>query len=386
MDNIDTNMNMDVNSEEINNLGKEDALRMIRKYMAKILEDDKDGTFKDACNIMTNVIDNYESIDKEMVARLNDIFSNDMVRKEEYLNVLTAIKDGSTVVYFKSAQLFKVYKPSELENLLGGQLRTIYRQFKESYELVPNDSKQKIIIMGDSSLIDKLDRITSYITRFMKNEGMNDFKNDDVVCYKNDDRLEIIINNYYVENSLERNEIVQKLLNFIVEQEKNDLIVGKIMPANLKYSEFKGVEMISMPTEKELISSKYIEPIMAMVGNIHKCTGYGKLTVNVHIENMHVHNDNSTNITEVKSYENKNDFGKYIRDTKPDWYTPGVQFDKNILLKKYEEVYGNITKQMFHKTYVGKIFDKTTRVVISGVRVTNVRLFNYDDILDLNGE
>jgi hypothetical protein len=80
------------------------------------------------------------------------------------------------------------------------------------------------------------------------------------------------------------------------------------------------------------------------------------------------------------------DFGKYIRDNKPVWYTPNTMFDKQLLRDKYIDLYGNITKQMFHKLFVDKIFTKTVRVASQNIRIAKVLLFEYNDILDLEGE
>ena len=100
-------------------------IQIIRKMMEELLDNTTDDAFKDLFNTMTDTFDNYESIDKEMVEKLKSIFSNDLVKKQQFADIIKAISQGSTVVYFKSAQLFKVYKKPELETLLGGQIRTI---------------------------------------------------------------------------------------------------------------------------------------------------------------------------------------------------------------------------------------------------------------------
>ena len=181
-----------------------DRVQKMLEFVEMLKQDDVDDTLLNECDVITTLLSNYKQIDKEMVARLNDIFSGDLEKKDTYLNVINSIKEGSTVVYFKSAQLFKVYKKEELDSLLGGQLRTIYKSLSESYEIIPNNCKQKIIIMCDASLLDRINSITAYITEFMKKEGMDDFKEDHVICYKNESMLEIILNGYYVENVTER--------------------------------------------------------------------------------------------------------------------------------------------------------------------------------------
>jgi hypothetical protein len=117
-------------------------------------------------------MDNYESIDKEMVERLNDIFSNDLVKKEKFADIVKAIGEGSTIVYFKSAQLFKVYKKTELESL--NEHRNILFKDYDIYQMVDKKSDQKIVIETDLTLLDNVDLFIKYINQFMKTKGFGE--------------------------------------------------------------------------------------------------------------------------------------------------------------------------------------------------------------------
>jgi hypothetical protein len=369
---------MDKDNVSIDNMDKETKIKMMRKLMLSMLESDVDGTFKEACDVMTNVIDNYESIDKDMVSRLNDIFSNDLVKREKFTDIIKAIGQGSTVVYFKSAQLFKIYKQSELEQLLGGQLRTIYKQLNESFEVVPNASKQKIVMLCDISLETKIERIKTYIVQFMIGEGISQFTDSDIVCYKGKEALEIIINDYYVDSQEEHDKVVQKLLKYITQQEKSSNIERYIGTGT--YSEFEGVKMIPMPSEKELIATKYIEPLLTMISNVQKCSGFK----NQIIVNLTVNNDNSVNTTTNNMIPNEDNgemdqFVDYILEEKPDWYTPNKWILISTLYDKFIDVCNStISKQRFSINSYNHIFSKKCQKVISGKKGRAVLLFDFD--------
>jgi len=356
-------------------------IQMIRKMMEELLESDVDDTFKNAFNIMTDTFDNYESIDKDMVSRLNDIFSNDLVKRAKFADIIKAIGQGSTVVYFKSAQLFKVYKPSELEQLLGGQLRTIYKQLNESYEVVPNDSKQKIVMLCDSSLEDRIGRIKTYIVQFMIREGISQFTDNDIVCYKGKDALEIIINDYYVDNQEEHDKIVQKLLKYITQQEKSSNIERYIGTGT--YSEFDGVKMISMPSDKELFATKYIEPLLTMISNIQQCNGFkSQINLNVTIDNR-VDNSINTTTNNIQNDDiNKIDmFINYILKERPSWYTPNQWIFVASLYNRFTNIYGSsISKSHFSNQANTKLFSKKAHKVMDNKRGRAILLFSYEDL------
>jgi len=365
-----------------NNCGNETKTQMVCRLMAEILEEGGDDTVKNGWISMKSIIDNYESIDKEMVERLNSIFSNDVIKKEQFDDIVKAIGQGSTVVYFKSAQLFKVYKKTELETLLGGQIRTIYKQLDESYEVVSNDSKQKIIILGDVSLADSIEQIKTYIVEFMIGEGIKTFTYNDIVCYKGRESIEIIINDYYVENQSEHDEVVKKLLKYIFQQEKNTKIVQKINTNT--FSEFEGIKMISMPSNKQLLATDYIEPLLTMISNVTQCSGFkNQITLNV----TNIINDHSVNTTNniVNAPTDENsiniyEFIKHIRDEKPEWYKESTWVKKDILLEKYNELYEPVHKRSFDVMFKNKLYISEKRKMIDKVRYMFVELFKISEL------
>jgi hypothetical protein len=395
MDNMDdglihlTNDSTINNEINIDNLGKEESRQMIRKLMAKMLSDETDDNIKDGCDILTKALNNYDQLDQNMIARLNDIFSNDLIKKKEYSDIIKAIGQGSTVVYFKSAQLFKVYKKTELESLLGGQLRTIYKQLNESFEMVPNESKQKIVMLCDSSLEDKIEPIKTHIVQFMINEGITQFTDNDIVCYKGKDALEIIINDYYVDSQEEHDKIVQKLLKYITQQEKSSNIERYI--ATGTYSEFDGVKMIPMPSEKELFATNYIEPLLTMISNVQECNGFkNQIHLNVTINNNNVDNSvdnsiNTTNNTTIHESQESNennlyDFIKHIREDRPDWYKESKWIKKDIILEKYNEIYENISKRAMSMMFKDILYKHEKRQAENKIRYMFVKLIKIENL------
>jgi len=258
-------------------------------------------------------------------------------------------------------------------------LRTIYKQFSESYEVVSNESKQKIVILGDISLTDKLEHIKTYIAEFMVNEGFDEFSVKDIVCYKRIDGLEIIINDYYVENQKQHSEIVQKLLAYIIQQEKNTNITRKI--DTISYSEFDGVKMIPLPSNKELIATEYIEPILTMISNVKNCNGYKNLTVNLTINNI----DNSnTTINNTHLSEDNNDvdiFIDYILENRPNWYKEKQWMLISTLYDHFIEVSNStISKQRFSSLANNKLFSKKAHKIIENKKGRAILLFSFDQL------
>jgi len=392
--------------EPIKDLNRGEAAKLLEDLSIEIQNVGLDGKILATLQILREQVDNYKSIDQDMVLTLKNFLGDDLVGKDSYNDLVKSVEEGSVVVYFKSAQLFKIYKKEELNSLLGGQLRTVYKQFNHSYEVVPNESKQKIIIMGEASLIESFDKLQGHIMTFMREKGIEDFKSDDIVCFRDGNVMEIIINNYYVSNSSERDAIVTDLLKYVSQKEKNFNISGKIRPLNVGYSELSGADMIAMPNEKELITKKFVEYVDSLVGNVEKCIKINKegntYIINLNVQSAEVINNNNAEvintadtINNVKTMNNTEtinnsnvlefgDFGKYILENLPEWYKPGKLVDKTLLQNKYEEQFGPISKPMFHKLFLGKIFGKSMRVTEKKVKITKVNLLDYKDILTLD--
>jgi len=381
---------------DVDNLA--DTKKMLRYLLETVDIKGVPNKIAETIKIAAEQMENYAAIDQEMVQILQSYLGNDLVQKDNYGDIVKAVGEGSVIVYFKSAQLFKIYKKEELDTLLGGQLRTIYRRINQSFEVVPDLAKQKIIILGDASLLNSIDKIKLHIMLFMREKGIINFKEDDIVCFTNGNTIEIIINNYYVTSSQERHSVVADLLSYIFKKEKNNNITRQL--TSRIESEFDGASMITMPNEKQLITHNFVEYIDSLVGNVEKCTRIGRdgntyITFNVNVQNQNAEVINNADVVQnvgtinnvdaaADDMQNIGDFGKYIIENKPLWYKPGKSIEKNVLHDKYMEVFGDISKINFHKAFSEKIFKNSVRVTVKKVKITKVTMLKYNEIQTLD--
>jgi hypothetical protein len=93
-----------------------------------------------------------------------------------------------------------------------------------------------------------------------------------------------------------------------------------------------------------------------------------------------INNGNITHNHDSKTESSIEDFGLYISNNKPTWYKPGKSMEKNKLHNQYEELYGDISMHMFHKTFLNKLFKNPKRVTVNNKKVTKVTLLKYNEI------
>lgn len=359
----------------------------------------KDGMSEACAELIKNLEEeftNYKSIDQQMVALLKETFDETSLHKKSaYETVAKSLEEGSLIIYFRSAQLFKVYKREDVEKLLGAELRTVYRNLALAYEIIPNEAKQKIVILGDISLIEKMDTIRTYITTFMQEKNIV-LDSNDIICYVNKeaDMIEIIINNYCVQNSTERDKFVCELLQYIRSKEKDTKLTRKLglLP---EPSVFSNTNMVSVPTSgRRTVGGKFIEYVSTMICNTKDChqlewTGGGTL---VQIGSVNITNNNNTQVVNTIGDGNqvnvntKKDpqkgFIDHIKKNKPDWYVPNQWVVKSRIQKEYEALYGEVSSKKFHNMFYKKIFGENGRPGSGSDRSTMVQLFNFDKIKD----
>jgi hypothetical protein len=224
-----------------------------------------DKNIYDAAVTLIKQLENYESIDKEMVARLNDMFSNDLIKKREYADIIKAITEGSTVVYFKSAQLFKVYKKSELETL-NTHRNGDFGDCDSMFQLILNKSSQKVIMIADISLLENVDQLIQYVVQFMHKTNINDFCADNIT-YSMGEELIININGYYVKNIDEKDKFVKSLMEFIYMCEKNDNMVRQFKL--IQYCEFEDAKVYYIPLNENIVGADNYRSLTDVSGCKH---------------------------------------------------------------------------------------------------------------------
>jgi hypothetical protein len=198
--------------------------------------------------------------------------------------------------------------------------------------------------------------------------------------------LEIIINNYYVSNSTERDAVVKDLLQYIFQEDKNTLIVSKLGRAT--FSEFTGVDMIPMPSEKLLLNANFVEYIEGLVGNIEKCSKLDKqgniYNITLNVNTMTVNNAETINNIEnaacEESSNNIYEYIQYIRTEKPSWYKEDEWIKKDILYEHYIDLYETINKQKFAVLFKGKLYKLENRKMVNKIRQNFVKLLKISDL------
>jgi hypothetical protein len=315
-----------------------------------------------------SMIKDVMAIDKEIVGILKEQFADTLMQKSELIEAMKTIENGSVIVYFKSAQLFRIYKKDDIETLLGGQLKTLYRNVGMTYEVIPNSMEQKIIMIGDGSIVNNIDKIKSYIVSFMVDKGIKEIAEKDITCYKDDENVEIIINNYYVKNSIERDIIIKELLGYITQKEKSNKLATKL--GTDTYSVVDGAAMVATPIRKEIIG-KYVDPDKGLICNTTDCRQIQKngdiYNIVYHIYNFQntgdVHVNNVFNMQE-KSDKNDNDkmdeFIEHIKNDKPEWYKENEWIEKSVLLDNFKKMFGYIPNP-FHPLIKGRLYDDEKR-------------------------
>jgi hypothetical protein len=374
----------------------EEVKQLLSEVSSEIANGNYDKKSVDAIKTALECIKNYKSIDQALVQTLKDMLGTDSLHdKDSYDNVVKSLEEGSVLVYFKSAQLFKAYKKDDVEKLLSGQLRTIYKHLATSYEIIPNNSKQKIIILAELSLEKHLNRIKQYIVAFMQEHGDVNLSSDDILCFKNQEAetVEIVINNYYVENSNERDEIVKALLDYIREKEQNNQMTRRMGFQNA--SVFKDANMVSMPSEKQQVTNtEFTECTDMLVSNIGKCVPIARDGTNINImigtvSTLNINNGAVSNTTNIHTNETSDDvdstlideFVEYIIANKPEWFKEGEWIDKSILLQKFIEMYKH-TPKVFYTLLQNRLYIKEKRARITnrkGGRALQVKLITFSE-------
>jgi len=346
---------------------------------------------------LKNSIDRYQtdlSVDKDLLIRLKDIAN---IRKEQlmtgdqYPDLLKKISKDSIIIYFKSADVFRVYDGSQVTSDLTNHLNADFSKNKDIYEVIPNDLPQKIIIMCEKGIAGHMKDIISYVIEFMESKGVKGMKESDIRTFENDSGfVEIIVNGFYAANYDEREKIVRGLMRFIDLKEKNSMVTDKMR--RHEFTPFENTQMVAMPNCKTQLDGRGFNLVDVLIRNIDQCKNLSTGNVYINIGTLNVADTVNmadtinNNMSPKKKKTVVGDFCSYIKTNKPDWYTPEKWIPKDLLRNKYIEQFGNITGPKFHKIFVDKIFKNSRRATIKGDRVTQVLLFHYDDILDINDQ
>lgn len=342
--------------------------------------------------MLKKTIDMYKqniSIDRDLLNKLKEIakaHKEQLITGDQYTELINKVNNNSIIIYFKTADVFRVYDGSQISSDLTNHLNADFKKTKGMYEVIPNNLPQKIVIMCENEIISHMNTIKNYVVDYMKSRGVKDIKNSDIKTFENDSGMgEIIINGFYVSNYGEREKIVSELIHFINIQEQNSMMTNKMKCAEFTPFDSKSF-LVAMPNCKKQINGEHFDFVETLIGNLEKCRNMANgnvYNINIiqtnNVENINLADTiNTTNI--VVETDDAQNFIDNIIETKPSWFTPGKYFNKEALQQKYTEQYGDVTKQKFHKLFHKRLFKDDQRVTKNGVRILMVKLCRYEEI------
>lgn len=347
-----------------------------------LVSDDSDITEQ-----MKNLIDSYKdkkSIDQSLLQRLKELAT---IHKtpfiDKYDDLMHQINNNSIIIYFKSANVFRVYDATQISTDLTNQLNNDFRREKQMYELIPNNLPQKIIILCDKEIVSHIDTVKNYVIEYMKTKGLRDMKGTDIKTFENESgMIEIIMNKFYVENYYEREKIVSELLYFINKKEKNNVMTKKMKES--EFNPFADSQLIALPSSKKSLDGQYVNAVDMLIRNIEHCHSIknGNVYINIVQNNIKAKHVDTINISGGSINEdNSDEFITHIKNTHPEWYKPGKFVNKDSIHKKYEEFSNDeITKQKFHKIFNDKLFTDTRRDTKNNIRTIVAKLKKYEEL------
>lgn len=252
------------------------AMQLSVKIQKDILEGNYDSKTLEA---LRDIIGHADGV---FLESLKDMLgTNSLHKKDSYDSAVKSLEEGSIIVYFKSAKRFKVYKKDDIDKSLLEHLHTLSKYSNMFYEIIPNNSKQKIVIFADLLVEQHLDKIRQYIITFMQESEDIKIKPENIVFFKNleDNTIEIIFNNHYVENSAKRHMVISSLLEYISLKEGENRLTRKMGFSTI--SAFKNASMTLIPlssSQKQIIEtpSNHIKFSDFLVTNVKNCALVGK--------------------------------------------------------------------------------------------------------------
>lgn len=338
-------------------------------------------------------------LENQTVTDLNN--KVELIHSSEFDKVLKRL-DDSFVVYFRSADLFRVYNQKQIKELLENHINTNYRRnVGPVYEVVHNNSPQKILILGDKSALVHIGKIKNFIVKFMKIKKV-DVPIEDILVMERGDLIEILINGVSVQDSNERDKLIKELLDFIDLEENSSDVTSKLNKR--EKAEFKDVQLYPIPSQKIVTGTTKTGDFRNLIsvvdsgvqirtngtviniGNltIHNTVQVGSIhnTVNNTVKN--VTNNITKNVTKIVLREPIGDFVSYIRDHQPEWYKPSGYILKDVIYDEYVKVFGNISKVTFFRIFKLRLFSDDIRSHKKGKGGRKVKMYEFDKLVDLN--
>jgi len=374
----------------------EDQLAILQNCLERLNKTEHDDDILEKVQTMIDDAQQRSKLDKDLINLLHCLSESDgskLYQKKEYSEIISKIDKSSVVIYFKKANVFKVYTPQTLESYFIGQSNTALKNKGDIYEVVNKNTPQKIIILIDASISSDLNKIRDYIFKFLTLKVCPDLNESDLTIFNNHQtkHLEILINGIYVNNYEEKEVIIKQLIDYIENEEmnkENPLDIGKIEPRRVK--EFTDAEVFLIPDRKICTANNTYDPLRKYVSNVNNCRA---LTIEGNTINIiNVSGDNNTillngdqnNLVSPEEPENIDeiqDFIYHIKETKPLWYKEGSWMLINALYTKFKEFCdSSISVNKFSRDTHLRLFKKKDVKYINKKQGRVVLLYSFNVI------
>lgn len=346
-------------------------ISVLDQYLKTLIGTKADDELISSLQNAIGVATKLNSLDHEFIDTLKfvaDYEKSNLYKAEKYQSIVGDINPSSTVIYFKTAGLFKVYESKDFDDNFLKRIRTNYKKGKEIYEVIDNNKPQKILVIIKSDNADEVSKIKKYIVQYAKN--IYAITEDDLMTFKNEitGEIEIVINKFHVPNAQAKSEFILKLLQYITEKEKSTAISDKMKLSSV--SAIDNTSMVLIPELKKLLDQHINKEVEGYISR--------PVIININIGNM----QNITNAHVVQQgtiYNNSSKPDKFInhlRQTSPAWYIPDEVIEYDILYEEYR-IIGSLSKKAFTTKYFNVLFKKDKRVTKDGKFVQLVKLLDY---------
>jgi len=350
--------------------------------------------------------DSYLDLDQNLIEILegtsgdNGVDGSQLYDRDDYTQIANNIHNTSTVIYFKSANMFKVYTPEAIREHFSNQLRCNYKKTDEIYEIVDRSRPQKVIIVIDGSIENELNKIRDYVYAFFNSHIKTTIHKEDIVSFKNpkNGNLEILVNGLYVKNYLEKEIIIKKLLDYIEDKER--LIKSPINLAKIEMrrkTDIPGTDSFLIPERKQIIgknTTEYLTQYISQVGNCLEIGGTVNITImgnvtnvknmkgNLYVADTVVNNNvNMVDEPDVNNLDDIDIFVERIKQTKPNWYTAGKWIHISVLYNNFiETTSSNMNVIKFSTKSKKRLFSARASRTIDGKSGRAVLLYDYEKL------
>lgn len=355
-------------------------------YLISILSDwknvPKNEKIIEHLNNLINVLAKEISKDHNLICLLEDL---DGITKKDYHN--TQIPNDYIIIYFPTADMIKFYKPGEIDKFIY-QARAHFKD-KEYWEVVRNNSEQKIIIVYDSSNKQEIDKLIKYIIKYSNMTFNSGIKSEDVITItdKKSNTSEIILNKY-ISNIKEKELFCEKLMEYIKSCENNTRMTRKFnmdQQGNFENAQCYNTinKMVSLSSNKrETLINEIKNAIMTSTRNCERMNVY--FTFNINYNDCNIQNIQDSVIhNNTTPPESDNPFDMFIykiKFEKPSWYKVNQWQHQCELYEKFNENYDPISQRKFTNEMRNRIFSEKKSKWINGVNKMAFKLFNWNQI------